>query len=67
MLGELRLNPHRSAAQFGTPGRGKSARGRLVRFSPNVSTAFAEGPRPRSTGADISFASLSSAHKEMAV
>jgi hypothetical protein len=66
MLSELRSSPHRSAAQFGTPGRGKSAHRGGVQISPNLSTAFAKGRRQRSTGADISIASLSSAHKEKA-
>jgi len=66
MLSELRLSPHRPAAKFGTPGRGKSAHSGGVLVSPNFSTAFAKGPDPRSTAADTSIASQTSAQKEKA-
>jgi hypothetical protein len=66
MLSELRLYPHRLAARFGTLGRGKSAHGGGVRVSPNLFTAFAKGQGPRSTAADTSIPSLSSAQKENA-
>ena len=66
MLSELRLSPHRPAAQFGALGRGKSAQGGAVWISPSFSTAFAKGPEPRSTAANTSIPSLSSAQKENA-
>jgi len=66
MLSELRLNPHRPEAQFGTPGGGKSAHRGGVWISPSLSTAFAKGQAPRSTAADTSIPGLSSAQKENA-
>jgi hypothetical protein len=66
MLSELRLNPHRPAAQFEAPGRGKSAHRGGARISPNLSTAFAKVSGPCSTAADTSIPSLSSAQKENA-
>jgi hypothetical protein len=66
MLSELLLSPHRLTAQFGSPGRGKSAHRGGIRISPSLSTTFAKDPEPRSTAADTSFPSLSSAQKENA-
>jgi len=66
MLSELRLSPYRRAAQFGPSGRGRSAHRGGVVLSPNLYTAFAKGPRPRSTVEDTSIRRLSSAHKEKA-
>ena len=64
MLSELRLNLHRPAAQFEASGRSKSAHLGGVWISPNLSTAFAKARRPRSTAADTSIPSSSSAQKE---
>lgn len=66
MLSELRLNPHRPAAQVEAPGRGKSAHRGGDRISPSLFTAFAKGQTPRSTAADTSIRGLSSAQKENA-
>jgi hypothetical protein len=60
MLSELRSNLHRLAAQFGTRGRGETARAREVGIPPSLSTAFQKCGGLGSTAAFASSKTLSS-------
>jgi hypothetical protein len=60
MLRELRSNLHRLAAQFGTRGRGETARARELGFPPSLFTAFAKVQGLGSTAAFASSKTLSS-------